>query len=219
MPGASGGQKSGSEAFSPILEHMKQIQRNLIPKFASHEGVRNFLYQAIRHNDVAKLNEALRNGCVDLMRTAVFDHEDGGFNGHKYTYRGLGSVHLALRTRSLDTLRVLLEVGCDPDQKSTDGVTPVQVCAENGPPDALTILLQHGVSTGVQTRDGETLWHIAARMGQPEILRVLIDEPGISTEAALEQQSQTYRTPVCSALKAQQLGSVLALLAHQRRLG
>lgn len=61
---------------------------------------------------------------------------------------GMSAVHLAAFHGYADTLRLLLESGCDPNAVCDDGETPLHTACTGGSTLCATLLLDHGEIVG-----------------------------------------------------------------------
>lgn len=66
---------------------------------------------------------------------------------------GTAVLHTAAAFGQLDTIRLLLKNGADPDWK---GRTPMHFAAANGKADAMALLEQHGARKDAEDVDGKT---------------------------------------------------------------
>ncbi|OTA97060.1 hypothetical protein M434DRAFT_41665, partial [Hypoxylon sp. CO27-5] len=101
------------------------------------------------------------------------------------------ALHLSVISRSPDILKILLEVGCEPNVTGRDGIMPVHLCYNDEDQDMLRVLIEHGASTVAQDEDMETIWHICAKWDSAEVLRALI-EVDQDRDIALRLESSEY---------------------------
>ena len=78
---------------------------------------------------------------------------------------------LALETSQLDSLRMLLKAGTDPNRAGRNGELPLVSTAAAGSPEAVALLLRAGADPFKRSRYGKDAWMAAAQ--RPAILQVL----------------------------------------------
>lgn len=194
----------GESGCQQFLLTLQSASASLTRDSTNEYEVDQLLSSIIRQNDVAKLEQLFQSDLSESIKTILLDGRRKG--------RWQTPLHLAVLGGSLDVLKALLEVGCDPNIISDDGRTPVHLCFRDWDADALKVLLEHGASSLVRTLEGETIWHLCAKENSPKILKMLM-EIG-DTDEALEQQSHYNETPICAGLSCRSLESVLVLLSH-----
>ena len=84
------------------------------------------------------------------------------------------SFHVAAMYSSVDVVRILLNAGCNPHHRDTNGHTAVMSAAKGGNTAMCELLLSLGVNhTDIRKDTGESAAHFAAQNGHTEILKVL----------------------------------------------
>lgn len=133
-------------------------------------------------------------------------------------------LHFAIQERSLKSLELLIEAGCDPRVADEgDGWTALHLCAftdtdtdaDTGADDAAlsALLLKSGAVDTVKDKKRKTCWHIAAERGNFPVLKILIDM-GCDTKQSLKTVSYRGRTPLACAILYGRVESVRLLLDH-----
>ena len=113
------------------------------------------------------LNHAVSHGNSDSM-----DVRDCRTTEYARTFAQRGDV---------ETLRALLDAGCDVDERDFSGFTPLMVAAREGHADCARLLLQRGADLHNLSDDGSkdplgsTAAHIAAERGHKDVLLALLD--------------------------------------------
>jgi hypothetical protein len=92
--------------------------------------------------------------------------------------RGDAAIHVScLSGRSIGTTEMLINRGCDMDQRSTsDGATPLLRACEGGNPHIVKLLLDKGCDREVEDNLGRNAVHIAGMFKWLDLVEVLLDE-------------------------------------------
>ncbi|OTA68801.1 ankyrin, partial [Hypoxylon sp. EC38] len=185
------------------LESENPLSEITLPgESASEDAVRDFLTSVIENNDVVTMERFIETGQFQLLKTIKFSGDDN------WT-----ALHLSVISSSPDILKILLEVGCEPNVTGRDGIMPVHLCSYDGDQDMLRVLIEHGASTVAQDENMETIWHICAEWDSSEVLRALI-EVDQDRDIALRLESSEGLTPISQALSQGSKDSVELLLPH-----
>ncbi len=99
---------------------------------------------------------------------------------------GWTPLHLAAAFANAETVKVLLELGAAPNQRSRNGLdnTPLHACAAISHSAAIaTVLLDHGAEVNAKQAGGFTALHSAAFNGSTELVRLLLER---GAEASLK---------------------------------
>ncbi|NXH69454.1 ASB3 protein, partial [Hydrobates tethys] len=155
------------------------------------------IHEAAAHNS----NECLRL----LVRAAPSDDYI-----NSKTFEGLCALHLSARHGSLESVRVLLEAGADPNEVTTEATTALFLAVENGHADIVKFLLQHGANVeGPHSWSGWNSLHQASFQGCTEIMKILL-EKGASKEC----KDDFGITPLFVAAQYGKLESLRLLVSH-----
>ncbi|KFV05221.1 Ankyrin repeat and SOCS box protein 3 [Tauraco erythrolophus] len=155
------------------------------------------IHEAAAHN---------RSECLKLLIRAA--PSDDYIN--LKTFEGLCALHLSARYGSLESVRVLLEAGADPNEVTTEATTALFLAVENEHVDVVKLLLQHGANVkGPHSWSGWNSLHQASFQGCTEIMKILL-EKGASEECV----DDFGITPLFVAAQYGQLESLRLLISH-----
>jgi ankyrin repeat protein len=82
----------------------------------------------------------------------------------------------AAAARQVNTSRVLLERGANPNCKGEDGYTPLHEAAGNGQVELVRLLIKYGALISAEGDDGKTPWDVAVQQKHSEVLSLLKGE-------------------------------------------
>jgi ankyrin repeat protein len=82
-------------------------------------------------------------------------------------------LHAATAGRRLETARLLLESGADPNARQTGGFVPLHSAAQNGDRALVELLVSRGADVNARSDDGRTALGLATEGGHEEIARLL----------------------------------------------
>ncbi|KAM9239915.1 Ankyrin repeat and SOCS box protein 3 [Leptosomus discolor] len=127
------------------------------------------------------IHEAAARNSSECLRLLVRAAPSDDYINSK-TFEGMCALHLSARHGSLESVRVLLEAGADPNEVTTEATTPLFLAVENEHADIVKFLLQHGANVeGPHSWSGWNSLHQASFQGCTEIMKVLL-EKGASKE-------------------------------------
>jgi len=108
-------------------------------------------------------------------------------------------------------VQLLIELGVDPNWKSTDGFTALHIAAEKENTDILEDLLAHPrIKINLGDEDGQTALHHAARFNRTGAISKLI-----AAKATVDARDKWQATPLMTASQNGRLESVNLLLDSQ----
>uniref|UniRef100_A0A8D0FUF0 Ankyrin repeat and SOCS box containing 3 n=1 Tax=Strix occidentalis caurina TaxID=311401 RepID=A0A8D0FUF0_STROC len=155
------------------------------------------------------IHEAAARNSSECLRLLVRAAPSDGYINSK-TFEGMCALHLSARHGSLESVRVLLEAGADPNGVTTEATTPLFLAVENGHADIVKFLLEHGANVqGSHSWSGWNSLHLASFQGCPEIMKILL-EKGASKEC----KDDFGITPLFVAAQYGKLESLRLLVSH-----
>ncbi len=88
------------------------------------------------------------------------------------------SLHLASLNGNLSIVNLLLEIGCDPNAKNDENMTPLDLSCRMGNFEISKSLINHSNITDQKhlNDDGQYLLHLAAMRGENEVIRLLLSK-------------------------------------------
>jgi ankyrin repeat protein len=88
------------------------------------------------------------------------------------------SLHLASLNGNLSIVNLLLEIGCDPNAKNDENMTPLDLSCRMGNFEISKSLINHSNITDQKNLndDGQYLLHLAAMRGENEVIRLLLSK-------------------------------------------
>lgn len=120
----------------------------------------------------APIVEAVREGSVEKTNAALLDEA----SVHTRSREGTPLIVLAVSVRSLDVVKLLIENGARPNDKSKkDETTALTLAAANGDLEIVTYLLDHKADIDEPGELRETALIKAARFQRNEIVKVLVE--------------------------------------------
>ncbi|XP_009811675.2 ankyrin repeat and SOCS box protein 3 isoform X1 [Gavia stellata] len=155
------------------------------------------------------IHEAAAHNSSECLRLLVRAAPSDDYINSK-TFEGMCALHLSARHGSLESVRVLLEAGADPNEVTTEATTALFLAVENGHADIVKILLQHGANVkGPHSWSGWNSLHQASFQGRTEIMKILLEEG-----ASKECKDDFGITPLFVAAQYGKLESLRLLVSH-----
>ena len=122
--------------------------------------------------------EAIKDGSIDAAKTAIID----GASVHSRAADGTPVIVLAVSERHLDIVKLLIENGARPDDRSKkDETSPLTLASANGDLEIVTYLLEHKADVDLPGALRETALIKAARAHNNDVVKVLLVH-GANTE-------------------------------------
>ncbi|XP_030345975.1 ankyrin repeat and SOCS box protein 3 [Strigops habroptila] len=155
------------------------------------------------------IHEAAARDSSECLRLLVRAAPSDDYVNSK-TFEGMSALHLAARRGSLESIRVLLEAGADPNDITTERTTPLFLAVENGHAGTVTFLLQHGANVqGPHSLSGWNSLHQASLQECTDIMQMLLEKGGDK-----ECKDDFGITPLFVAAQYGKLESLRLLISH-----
>ncbi|MEQ1863126.1 MAG: ankyrin repeat domain-containing protein [Micropepsaceae bacterium] len=152
----------------------------------------------------APIVEAVREGSVEKTKAALLDEA----SVHARAIDGTPLIVLAVAARSLDVVKLLIDNGARPDDKSKkDETTALTLAAANGDAEIVTYLLDHKADIDQPGALRETALIKAVRLQRIEIVKLLLDrgadreETDAGGATAIEIAERNGSSAIVSLLK------------------
>ncbi|KAM9271646.1 ankyrin repeat and SOCS box protein 3 isoform 1-T1 [Morus bassanus] len=155
------------------------------------------------------IHEAAAHNSGECLRLLIRAAPSDDYINSK-TFEGTSALHLSARHGSLESIRVLLEAGANPNEVTTEATTVLFLAVENGHADVVKFLLQHGANVkGPHSWSGWNSLHQASFQGCTEIMEILLEEG-----ASKECKDDFGITPLFVAAQYGKLESLRLLVSH-----
>ncbi|MCX7024261.1 MAG: ankyrin repeat domain-containing protein [Spirochaetes bacterium] len=130
----------------------------------------------------------------------------GGFNPDIRDRHGVPLLNLAIRSKHLNEVELLVECGAGTELQSEDrGYSPLMDAVKVGTPEIIAYLLSIGVDTNLVSKDGQTALIIAVGRNDIETARKLLDagaDPDLADKLGLSARkyASLFHNPDMTAL-------------------
>ena len=150
------------------------------------------------------IHEASLGGHVSIMRLLIQNGADASAD-----LRGLLRSASLLKARSVETVRLFIQLGVDVNARDENPESPVHLASSAGNAETVQLLIRHGVDVNARDGGDKTPLHLALSKGHAKTVQVLI-EHGADVNARDRDQS----TPLHMALSKGETGSALLLIKN-----
>ena len=106
---------------------------------------------------------------------------------------GATPLYVAAHSRSVPMVRILLDLGADPNRPvpAWESRTPLIAAAEKGTPEIVHLLMSRGGDPHRRGRDGKSALDVAKNRGDERIVRALTGAPSRSRERGRSKVART----------------------------
>lgn len=140
--------------------------------FAIAAGVATAQAGALDFFNDLPIVEAIKKGSLDATKTAIVD----GASVHSRAADGTPVIVLAVGERNLDIVKLLIENGARPDDRSKkDDTSPLTLAAANGDLEIVTYLLDHKADIDLPGALRETALIKATRAHNNDVVKLLLE--------------------------------------------
>ena len=152
------GETSLQEAVSPAKVGT-QDERFRVARLLVEDGAYFDIGSASALNDVNRVEALLSEDATLTHKTLEFD---------------MTALHWSARAGAVETTRLLLSRGADPDAMNRSNRTPTQLAAEMNHADIIALLAEAGADLNTQDKKGRTPLHRATYEGKVEAAEALL---------------------------------------------
>jgi len=131
----------------------------------------NRLTRALDKDGWTPLHQAAHYGHRAVVETLLANNAD--VNARSGNAMKNQPLHAAAAGRKVETARLLLEAGADPNATQASGFVPLHSAAQNGDRALVELLLSHGADVSARSDDGRTALALAEKGGYTEVVALL----------------------------------------------
>ncbi|KAJ3532746.1 hypothetical protein NM208_g8299 [Fusarium decemcellulare] len=155
---------------------------------------------AVGYDNIEELKHILKHHDLDL--------------GKRVNSKGQTFLHIAVKHVSINSLKLLLDHGCNALVPDFQGVLPIWMCSNDIHSRVLRLLMDSDQEQ-LEAKDikGNTVWHMAANTGSCEILRALIEKTP-NFQRHLEALNFEGSSALDVAMNASRIDAAALLVRH-----
>lgn len=189
---------AAADGWTPLLFAIQQMnklddRREAVLKALLEESLTDVnRISSISHGDTTPLILAIETRCKRAVELLLAHNADVNLATERggQLFRPIVQAAACHSPEEPEILRLLLDAGADPKEKTEDDITLAHITALKGSPNSLHLLLQRGADANAADMLGGTPLHIAARHSHPECVSVLL-----AHGADVDAMTSDKRTP------------------------
>lgn len=132
--------------------------------------------------NLTALHCAAQHGNVDLIKAFIDKKADINAKTDNPHSQLLTPLHMAIKSRKMDSVNLLLNAGADINANSPQG-TPLFIAATYGNNDQVITLINHGANVKITDKWGNTALHAAVNNSNPEVIIDTLISNGVDVNA------------------------------------
>ena len=150
------------------------------------------------------IHEASLGGHVSIMRLLIQNGADASSD-----LRGLLRSASLLKDRSVETVRLFIQLGVDVNVRDGSHESPLHLASSAGNAETVQLLIRHGVNVNASDGSGKTPLHLALSKGHDKTVQTLIEQG-----ADVNARDRGHTMPLHLALSKGDIETAQLLIKH-----